>query len=394
MVRVVVGNMFASNAQTWVNTVNCVGVMGKGIALEFRKRFPDMYEDYVQRCRRGQVRLGKPYLFRRLMAPWILNFPTKGHWRSVASLKGILDGLRYVHAHYREWGITSLAVPPLGCGEGQLEWRVVGPMLYSYLNKLDIPVELYAPWGTPPDQLSPAFLAKMEADPFTYTAAPLRVKPAWFALVEALDRVVQEPYHPPVGRVSFHKLAYFASVLGLPVDLQFVRSSYGPFAPDLKKVIADLANNGLIREAQLGTMIAVLPGPTFKEGSKRAYQEYLREWEPVINRLTDLFVRMDTRTAEVAATVHFAATQLRARLRRSPSEMELLQEVTRWKARRKPALRESEVASAIRNLAALGLIDVTPSSDLPLAPIEALAVEPQQVTQSATPDGVPGSPSS
>ncbi|MDO9349856.1 MAG: macro domain-containing protein, partial [Deltaproteobacteria bacterium] len=160
MVKVLLGDLFESKAQTWVNTINCVGVMGKGVALEFKNRFPDMYEDYVTRCKRGEVKLGRPYLFKRLVPPWILNFPTKDHWRSVANLKSIIEGLKYLLSHYEEWGIQSLAVPPLGCGQGQLEWRIVGPTLYRLLSKMDIPVELYAPYGTPHEELQPEFLGE------------------------------------------------------------------------------------------------------------------------------------------------------------------------------------------------------------------------------------------
>jgi len=149
MVKVLVGDLFESKAQTWVNTINCVGVMGKGVALEFKNRFPDMYEDYVTRCKRGEVKLGYPYLFKRLVPPWILNFPTKDHWRSVANLKSIIEGLKYLLSHYKDWRIQSLAIPPLGCGQGQLEWRIVGPTLYRLLSKIDIPIELYAPYVTP-----------------------------------------------------------------------------------------------------------------------------------------------------------------------------------------------------------------------------------------------------
>ena len=156
MIKVLIGDLFTSKAQTLVNTVNCIGIMGKGIALEFKKRFPDMFKDYEERCKRKEVKLGKPYLYRRLMLPWILNFPTKGHWRSVTKLADLERGLEYLLAHYKEWGITSLAVPPLGCGEGQLEWRVVGPTLYRYLSRMDIPVELYAPYGTPHEELQRA----------------------------------------------------------------------------------------------------------------------------------------------------------------------------------------------------------------------------------------------
>src|SRR6266852_2537532 len=138
MVRVVVGDIFKSKAQTLVNTVNTVGVMGKGVALGFKERFPDMYEDYRKRCEGGELKLGIPYLHRRAHLPWILNFPTKEHWRSVSRLDDIIRGLKHLAKHYREWGITSLAVPPLGCGQGQLEWRVVGRTLYRYLKQLVI----------------------------------------------------------------------------------------------------------------------------------------------------------------------------------------------------------------------------------------------------------------
>jgi hypothetical protein len=118
-----------------------------------------MFEDYVKRCAARKVRLGEPYLFRRLLPPWILNFPTKEDWRSVSRLSNIVAGLEYLEKHYREWGITSSPCP-LGCGQGQLEWRVVGPTLYRYLSRLDIPVELYAPHGTPKAEIEKTFLAQ------------------------------------------------------------------------------------------------------------------------------------------------------------------------------------------------------------------------------------------
>jgi O-acetyl-ADP-ribose deacetylase (regulator of RNase III) len=145
MIRALVGNIFESKAQTLVNTVNCVGIMGKGLALEFKKHFPVMYEDYVVRCKAKGVRLGEPYLYSRLPSPWILNFPTKGHWRSASRISDIVSGLKYLEKHYHEWEITSLAVPALGCQNGLLEWHIVGPLLYQHLSRLDIPVELYAP---------------------------------------------------------------------------------------------------------------------------------------------------------------------------------------------------------------------------------------------------------
>lgn len=372
MVRTLVGDMFKSKAQTLVNTVNCVGVMGKGIALEFRKRFPDMYEDYLKRCAAKKVRLGEPYLFRRLLPPWILNFPTKYDWRSVSRLSDIVAGLKYLEKHYKAWGITSLAVPPLGCGQGQLEWRVVGPTLYRYLSRLDIPVELYAPHGTPEEELEKTFLTQAADLPSvtTPTGEMPRINPAWVALVEILARINREPYHWPVGRIAFQKIAYFATDSGLPTGLRHIRSSYGPFASELKLLVTRLVNNGLLQEEKLGRMFSVGPGPTYEDAT-RSYRTELERWEPIIQRVADLFLRMRTQQAEVAATVHFAARSLTARAQDKPSEIEVLEEVNRWKQKRRPPLKEEEVARAIRNLNLLGWLEVRPSADLPL-PEEAL----------------------
>jgi O-acetyl-ADP-ribose deacetylase (regulator of RNase III)/uncharacterized protein YwgA len=367
MVKILTGDILDSKAQTLVNTINCVGVMGKGIALKFKERFPDMFNDYMERCNRNEVRLGKPYLYKKLTPPWILNFPTKGHWRSVSRIEDIVKGLKYLLQHYKEWGITSLAVPPLGCGQGQLEWKVVGPTLYRYLNQLDIPVELYAPHGTPHEELQPEFL---EQEPgvkqIKPELAPERVKPAWVALVEILNRLEQEPYHWPVGRTTFQKIAYIATQEGLPTGLQYQKSSFGPFSPELKGVITRLVNNGLIWEEQLGHMFAVKVGPTF-EDARKAYSGDLSKWESIIEKTADLFMRMQTKQSEVVATVLFAANILADRKKEQPSEKEVLTEVMQWKQRRHPKLDDKEVAYTIRNLAALRWLKVKPSSDLPVS---------------------------
>lgn len=145
MLTALSGDLFTSRAQTLVNTVNCVGVMGKGIALEFKKRYPAMFEDYAVRCRLKQVRLGEPYLFRDLGGTMILNFPTKGHWQSPSRLKDIDAGLEYFAKHAAGWGVTSVAFPPLGCGNGGLAWANVEPLIYRRLHGLPMAIEIYAP---------------------------------------------------------------------------------------------------------------------------------------------------------------------------------------------------------------------------------------------------------
>src|SRR6266481_9892836 len=136
MFKALIGDLFASKAQTLVNTVNCVGIMGKGVAQEFKRRYPAMFEDYAARCVRREVRLGKPYLFRDRSGTLIVNFPTKDHWRSPSRLADIERGLDYYVKHYAEWGFKSVAFPQLGCGNGGLNWREVGPVMIRHLGEL------------------------------------------------------------------------------------------------------------------------------------------------------------------------------------------------------------------------------------------------------------------
>jgi uncharacterized protein YwgA/O-acetyl-ADP-ribose deacetylase (regulator of RNase III) len=368
-VRVVAGDMFASDAQTLVNTVNTVGVMGKGVALEFKKRFPDMFEDYVDRCSRGEVRLGEPYLYRRLLPPFVLNFPTKDHWRSVSKLSDIVAGLEFLEQHHEDWGITSLAVPPLGCGHGGLEWRVVGPELYRQLARLRIPVVLYAPFGTPHEELTPEYLGRTPAEDVADGAesqAPSKVLATWVALVAALGRLERNPhrFYRRIGRTTFQKLAYFATEAGLPTNLAFTKGSYGPYASEMKGIQSKLVNNGLLVETPQGRMITYSVGPTFAD-ARRAFEADIERWEPVTTAVAQLMARMSTRDAEVAATAHFAARQLQRERDEVPTEREVLEAVMDWKARKKPPLDEREVSAAIRNLAVLGWIEVTRSEDLP-----------------------------
>ncbi|CAN5489742.1 macro domain-containing protein [soil metagenome] len=377
-VRVLVGDLFESEAQTLTNTVNTVGIMGKGIALQFKKRFPAMYEDYVRRCEEGTVRLGEPYLYQALFPPWVLNFPTKDHWRSLTRLSDLDAGLRHVEQHYQRWGIESLAVPPLGCGEGGLEWRVVGSTLYRGLTRLDIPVELYAPFGTPHLELTPEFL---DSNPESGDQPRSRVPAAVVALAAILERIASEHHHYPIGRTGFQKLAYFATQAGIPTGLEFERRPYGPFADGMKRLLSTLINNGLVEERRLGRMTEAVPGPTLDD-ARVAFEAELRDWEPQIERVADLFLRLpSTRQAELAASVHYVASTIQEQERHraasgvianlrsavgsaasdhSPhvDQSAVVAAVERWKAGRQPAPSADEIIAAVRTLDFLGWVDV------------------------------------
>ncbi|MBU0691508.1 macro domain-containing protein [bacterium] len=370
MLKVMSGDLFASKAQTLVNTVNCVGVMGKGIALEFKNRYPAMFADYTTRCKRGEVKLGEPYLFKSSPDRWILNFPTKDHWRSLSRIEDIEKGLEFLLTHYKTWGIESIAVPPLGSGLGGLEWRIVGPILNRYLKRLEIDVELYAPHGTPCEEMQLSFLdtGTGVVRPDTYKE---RINPAWIALVDILKRIEDEPYHWPVGRVMFQKIAYVATLQGIPTGLEFRRGSYGPFAEGLKGLESRLMNHRLIVENRLGQMLAVRVGPSY-EVAKEEYAKHLSDWEKTLDNVADLFVRLRTQQAEIVATVLFAGNELAMRTKNTPTEQDVLREVMAWKEHRRPPLQKPEVALTIRNLAMLKRLEVKASADLPL-PKEALS---------------------
>lgn len=357
MVKVLQGDLLNSKMQTWVNTVNCVGVMGKGIALEFKKRFPKMYEDYSRRCRRGEVKLGAPYLYRVSDESWILNFPTKDHWRSFSSLENIETGLKYLLAHYHEWGIKSLAVPPLGCGQGQLEWRVVGPTIYRYLKQLDIPVELYAPYETPAVELQEGFLNASKVE-----TMGLKINPAWVALVEILNRIETESYHWPVGRTTFQKIGYVASEEGLPLEVAHRKGDYGPYSAELKVIEARLQQHGLIREERQGRHFVIKVGETYQD-AKRVFAGELQQWESIISKTADLFMRTTAMQAELAATVIFTARNILKDKGAKPTEKDILREIVAWK---KTRIGPKTISLAIRNLAALGWIEAQSSKDLPL----------------------------
>jgi hypothetical protein len=336
--------------------------MGKGIALAFKKRYPIMFEDYVRRCENGEVSLGNPYPYEVNDGHVVINFPTKDHWRSVSRLSDIVAGLQHLQENYKAWGLRSIAVPPLGCGNGQLEWRVVGPTLHRELMKLEIPVDLYAPAGTPTSQMQLAFFEPPDAT-VAHGSVERFVDPAWVTLPETVKRIESRSIHWPVGRVRFQKIAYFLEALGVPLRLAHERGSYGPYSSALKPVTARLLNNGLLEEERKGNMIELKVGITFDD-ARKAYDESLEHWAPAVDRVADLFARMRTDQAELAASVHLVAKELAASLSRTPTEVEVRDEVLRWKERRRPPLTVRDVEGAIANLAVLGWLDVQVSPEI------------------------------
>lgn len=366
MFRALIGDLFASRAQTLVNTVNCVGVMGKGVAEQFKKRFPTMFEDYRSRVDCKAVRLGEPYLYRDSSGTQIVNFPTKDHWRSPSRLSDIERGLDCLAAHIAQWGVTSLALPPLGCGNGGLEWSEVGPLIWSKLHELPIDIEVYAPYGTPKQQVTEEFLSapsQMSLEGKGRTHKPL--KPEWIVLMEVLRELEAQPYANPVGRTIFQKISYVMTEMGVPTGFHFGKGSYGPFSGDVKRALHDFANRNWLNEKHLGRMIALCVSPQYMK-DRNHYKEEIDRYQKKIDKAVDLFSRIkSTEQAEEVMTVFFAARQLKAKRNGDATEQDLQDYIIDWKKSWRTDEKRQAVAGAIRNLILLGWLELKISEAIP-----------------------------
>lgn len=358
MFKALIGDIFASKAHTLVNTVNCIGVMGKGVALEFKKRFPRMVRDYADRCARQEVRLGEPYLYADETGARIVNFPTKDHWRSPSRLQDIERGLDHLAAHATDWGITSVALPPLGCGNGGLAWSEVGPLIYAKLQGLAIDVEVYAPYGTPKSELTAEFLAAPSQ--LSLTGRGIKGKkpnPSWIALLEVLRKLQAQPYANPVGRTILQKIAYVLTEMGVPTGFDFGKGSYGPFSGDMKVALHDFANRNWLQEAQLGKMIAFQVSSQYEKDRRKLNPE-IELHRKKIDKTVDLFSRIkSTEQAEEVATIIYACRWIKTRRPGTTvSEQGILDYVLDWKPSWQSEEKREAVAGAIRNLVLLNWI--------------------------------------
>ncbi len=365
-----IGNIFESNMHTLVNTVNCVGVMGKGIALEFKKRFPEMFEDYKTKCLKGFVKPGLPYYYQDLFGTSIINFPTKDHWRSPSKLEYIINGLDFLLKNYRDWHINSIALPPLGCGSGGLDWDTVGPIMYHSLKNLDIPIEIYAPYGTPLKKLEISFF---ESNPQLIGNSinqhrDKKITPELISILEVLYSLEKQPYANPVGRTIFQKICYTLTEVGINTGLKFEQGSYGPFSSQVQRVISTFANNNLIIETQFGKMTAIKIGPEY-ESFRKLYINDLSPFVKKINKTVDLFSRIkNTQQAEEVVTVFYSVQKLKQE-KISITEQEVFDFILSWKKHWNTEDKKQSIAESIRNLVMLNWIKIEFSESLPIGEI-------------------------
>jgi O-acetyl-ADP-ribose deacetylase (regulator of RNase III) len=224
------GNLLEADAEALVNTVNCVGIMGKGVALQFKKAFPENFRHYEKACHDEQVRIGQMFIVptNSFTNPkYIINFPTKRHWKGKSRLEDIRTGLEALVNDVRYLDIRSIALPPLGCGNGGLEWSEVAPLIESAFAKLpNVQVLLFEPQGAP-------------------KAETMRIATAKPSLTRARALLIRlmELYRIPgysLSLLEIQKLAYFLQFAGEPLKLRYVKHKYGPYADNLNHVLQAL----------------------------------------------------------------------------------------------------------------------------------------------------------
>jgi O-acetyl-ADP-ribose deacetylase (regulator of RNase III) len=303
MIELTHGDILKADAEALVNTVNCVGVMGRGIALQFRKAFPDNFKAYKALCDRKELRPGKIFVFdlNRLQNPrYVINFPTKKHWKGKSRLEYIDSGLEALVDEVRRRSIRSIGLPPLGCGLGGLDWKEVRHRIERAFEDLpDVRVLLYEPEGAPTSEQ----MIKDKATP--------RMTAGRAVLLGLMQRYLAALMDPFVSLLEIHKLMYFMQEAGEGLRLRYRKALYGPYAENLRHVLSHIEGHFISgygdAEDAPDKQIELKP-----QAVKRA-EAFLQDHPDTcerFERVADLIEGFETPFGmELLSTVHWAATR-------------------------------------------------------------------------------------
>jgi len=303
MIETKKGDILSADVEALVNSVNTVGISGRGIALLFRKAFPENFKAYRAACKRGEVRPGRMFVFKTgyLTNPrYVINFPTKRHWREKSRLADIEAGLRDLVRVVRRLRIRSVAIPPLGSGLGGLDWSQVRPKIEAAMAELpNVHAIVFEPSGVP----EPRLMVKTGEAP--------RMTPGRAALVGLMQRYLVGLMEPFVSLLEVHKLMYFMQEAGEPLRLRYVKALYGPYAENLRQVllrieghfVSGYADGSDEPEKKLELMSGAVPTATKFLSENPAT---LRRFD----RVADLVQGFETPFGlELLSTVHWVATR-------------------------------------------------------------------------------------
>jgi len=295
------GDILREDVEALVNTVNCVGIMGRGIALQFKNAFPENFKAYVSACDRNEVQPGRMLVFKtgRLTNPkYIINFPTKRHWRGKSRIEDIDSGLVALVNEIRSRNIHSIAIPPLGSGLGGLDWSAVRPRIENSLRALDnVRVVIFEPSIDSHDIRS-----NRSSDVPKMTAGRA-------ALVGLMNRYLGGLLDPFITLLEVHKLMYFMEQSGEPLRLKFTKGPYGPYAENLRHVlkaveghlVSGYADGGDVPDKQL----KLVPGAL---DDAAVFLKSNVETQVRLNKVADLVEGFESPFGlELLATVHWIA---------------------------------------------------------------------------------------
>jgi O-acetyl-ADP-ribose deacetylase (regulator of RNase III) len=323
VIKFTTGDILAADVEALVNTVNCVGIMGRGIALQFKNAFPENYMAYEAACARQLVQPGRMFVFETgMMRPkYIVNFPTKRHWRGKSRMEDIEDGLKALTAEIRTRHIQSIAIPPLGSGLGGLHWPDVRVRIQAALRELnDIDVIIYEPNGAPDAQ---AIARNRDVPKMTAGRA---------ALVVLMHRYLGGLLDPFVTLLEVHKLMYFMQEAGQALKLRYAKAPYGPYAENLRHVLRTVEGHLVSGYADGGDapnkQIELVPGAVHEA------QTFLKDDQKTqsrFERVANLVEGFETPFGlELLATVHWVATREAAQ---TPDDV--ISRVYEWNERKK-----------------------------------------------------------
>ncbi len=346
MIEYTTGDILRADADAIINTVNCVGVMGRGIALQFKKAFPDNFKAYATACKHNEVRPGRMFVFAtgQLAAPhYIINFPTKRHWRNASRMEDIEAGLQSLVETIRHYQIQSIAIPPLGSGLGGLNWDDVRPRIEAALQPLaDVRVIIYQPQGAP------------AAQKMVHSRQAPKITAGRAALVELMHRYLGGLLDPYISLLEVHKLMYFMQEAGEPLRLKYQKAPYGPYAENLRHVLNAVEGHLLSGYADGGDApdkpLQLMPGAV--EDAARFLQQHpdtLARFDQVAN-LVEGFE--SPYGLELLSTVHWSIKQEAAN-----TLAEVVHHIHGWN-QRKRQFTERQIILATQVLASKGWIEV------------------------------------
>jgi O-acetyl-ADP-ribose deacetylase (regulator of RNase III) len=334
VVEFVTGNLLDAEVDALVNTVNTKGVMGKGVALQFRRAFPENYKAYRAACAAGHVELGRMFVFHagRLERPrFIINFPTKAHWKSRSRLTDVETGLLDLRRVIIELDIQSVALPPLGCGLGGLRWSDVRPRIADALADLPVRALVFEPHGAPVPERMPERRERPRMTAFRAT------------LIWLLGRYLAPG--ESASPLEVQKLLYFLQEAGEPLRLTFAKQRYGPYADAARHAVERLEGHHLTGFGD-GTGpgdVRLLPGAIEEaEAFLKDHPDTLERYE----RVAELIDGFETPYGlELLATTHWVAVRDRAN---DPCAAAKL--VREWSQRKGRLFTDEHVAVAWRRL--------------------------------------------